>query len=172
MSTLALLVEGSACAWGKLAVLHGSETINDVIRALVDIICQFASIYLRIQSAAAFCVRKQDKAKGKQFLSALEDEDIQLFRKMNQLLYNSQRGTAVDASVAMLNALRETLRDSANSDDDRMGSPLAAVLSHAICHLKRTDGAGSLHNDATTTSSSSGRIIIVAMTVDFGTEHG
>ncbi|KJH53065.1 hypothetical protein DICVIV_00750 [Dictyocaulus viviparus] len=35
MSTLALLFEGSACSWGRLALIHGSETINDIIRALV-----------------------------------------------------------------------------------------------------------------------------------------
>ncbi|EYC33061.1 hypothetical protein Y032_0002g580 [Ancylostoma ceylanicum] len=71
----------------------------------------------------------------------------------------------------MLNALRDTLRDSANSDDDRMGSPLAAVLSHAICHLKRADSTTTNNNEAVTSSSSFGRVVIVAMTVDFGTEH-
>ncbi|KAL6727166.1 hypothetical protein Aduo_009066 [Ancylostoma duodenale] len=71
----------------------------------------------------------------------------------------------------MLNALRDTLRDSANSDDDRMGSPLAAVLSHAICHLKRADSTATNNNEAVASSSSFGRVVIVAMTVDFGTEH-
>ncbi|RCN46253.1 transcription factor tfb4 [Ancylostoma caninum] len=47
MSTLALLVEGSACSWGKLAVLHGSETINDVIRALIS----FANSHLSISAS-------------------------------------------------------------------------------------------------------------------------
>ncbi|CAJ0597637.1 unnamed protein product [Cylicocyclus nassatus] len=150
MSTLALLVEGSACAWGRLAVQHGSETINDIIRALIS----FANSHLSIS------------ASNQLLLFAFANK---IKRK---LLYNSQRGTAVDASVAMLNALRDTLRESANSDDNRMGSPLAAVLSHAICHLKRTDGANNVNKDSASTSTSFGRIVIVAMTVDFGTEHG
>ncbi|WKX98314.1 hypothetical protein Q1695_013751 [Nippostrongylus brasiliensis] len=72
----------------------------------------------------------------------------------------------------MLNAIRDTLRDSANSDDLRVGSPLAAVLSHAICHLKRSDGLPTSVGDSTSASTPSGRVVIVAMTVDFGTEHG
>ncbi|VDO34371.1 unnamed protein product [Haemonchus placei] len=105
MSTLSLLVEGSACAWGRLAVTHGSETINDVIRALIS----FANAHLS--------------------MSALNQ--LLLFAFANKIKKRVSR--AVDASVAMLNALRDTLRDSANSDDDLIGSPLAAVLSHAIC---------------------------------------
>ncbi|XGW18048.1 hypothetical protein V3C99_002558 [Haemonchus contortus] len=149
MSTLSLLVEGSACAWGRLAVTHGSETINDVIRALIS----FANAHLS--------------------MSALNQ--LLLFAFANKikkrLLYNSRRGGAVDASVAMLNALRDTLRDSANSDDDLIGSPLAAVLSHAICHIKRADILAR-NGDTASVSSSNGRVVIVTMTVDFGTEHG
>ncbi|KAE9415306.1 hypothetical protein Angca_000027, partial [Angiostrongylus cantonensis] len=47
MSTLVLLVEGSACAWGRLALVHGSETINDVIRALIS----FANAYLSMSAS-------------------------------------------------------------------------------------------------------------------------
>ncbi|VDO76433.1 unnamed protein product [Heligmosomoides polygyrus] len=104
MSTLALLVEGSACAWGRLALLHGSETINDVIRALIS----FANAHLS--------------------MSALNQ--LLFFAFANKI---KRRVSSSDASSAMLNAVRDTLRDSANSDDDRIGSPLAAVLSHAIC---------------------------------------
>ncbi|PIO74119.1 hypothetical protein TELCIR_03889, partial [Teladorsagia circumcincta] len=46
MTTLSLLVEGSACAWGRLAIAHGSETINDVIRALIS----FANAHLSMSA--------------------------------------------------------------------------------------------------------------------------
>ncbi|KAE9415316.1 hypothetical protein Angca_007624, partial [Angiostrongylus cantonensis] len=86
-------------------------------------------------------------------------------------LYNSRQSTVTDASTEMLNALRNTLRDSAQSDDDRVGSPLAAVLSHAICRLKRTERFPTDDRDSAQLSPT-GRVVIAAMTVDFGTEHG
>ncbi|KAJ1349582.1 hypothetical protein KIN20_005173 [Parelaphostrongylus tenuis] len=150
MSTLALLVEGSACAWGRLAVAHGSETINDVIRALIS----FANAYLSMS------------ASNHLLLFAFANKIKQRF------LYNSRRGVAADASTEMLNAIRNTLRESAQSDDDRVGSPLAAVLSQAICYLKRTERFPSASKDSAQQLTSAGRIVIVAMTVDFGTEHG
>uniref|UniRef100_A0A0K0D923 General transcription factor IIH subunit 3 n=1 Tax=Angiostrongylus cantonensis TaxID=6313 RepID=A0A0K0D923_ANGCA len=160
MSTLVLLVEGSACAWGRLALVHGSETINDVIRALIS----FANAYLSMSAS----------------------NHLLLFAFANKIkrrfLYNSRQSTVTDASTEMLNALRNTLRDSAQSDDDRVGSPLAAVLSHAICRtfykrvvhalgLKRTERFPTDDRDSAQLSPT-GRVVIAAMTVDFGTEHG
>uniref|UniRef100_A0A1I7X7F6 General transcription factor IIH subunit 3 n=1 Tax=Heterorhabditis bacteriophora TaxID=37862 RepID=A0A1I7X7F6_HETBA len=151
MSSLSLVVECSSCSWGKMASKHGEQAINDIIRAMLKV--SFSNSHLSLS------------ASNRLLLFAFANK----IRK--KLLFNSRRGSP-DSSKAMVNALRETLRESALSDDTKMASPLAAVLSQAICHMKRNEGSEIPCTSTETTISQRGRVIIVSMTSEFGMEHG
>ncbi|CAI5444723.1 unnamed protein product [Caenorhabditis angaria] len=55
----------------------------------------------------------------------------------NKLLYCSSRPGDRDASSLIIERLREVLIESAESDDLKIGVPLAPAMTHAICYMKK-----------------------------------
>ncbi|CAI4229103.1 unnamed protein product [Auanema sp. JU1783] len=155
MTTLSILLEGNACSWGKLATNHGNAVISDVIRSVVS----FANAHLSLSSG--------NKLLLFMFASGLK----------KKLLFNSRRSASTDFSIEMIKAIRETLHTSASTDDISTATPLAGVLCHSICHMKQSSNsdlkeASSENPTITNTHFINGRVVIISMTEDFGSEHG
>ncbi|PAV56361.1 hypothetical protein WR25_15477 isoform C [Diploscapter pachys] len=165
MTNLALLVETSALSWGKLGEEQGRDSLADVFRAVTS----FSNAYISMASSNR--LQLFGFAKGLQ----------------KKLLYDSGNSDSLDTSQTIVDELRSALRTSAESDDLTVGAALAPTVAQAMCCWRRfhfsSQSTSALTNgdpdEATTSafvpvnddSTARGRILIVAMTVEFGHEH-
>ncbi|GMS89446.1 hypothetical protein PENTCL1PPCAC_11621, partial [Pristionchus entomophagus] len=154
MTSLAVLVDGSACAWGSFAEAkrEGPGKEKEVLSRVIQSIVAFSNVHLSL-------------AQSNQLLLYAYANGIR-----KKLLYDSTRSDNPDSSACIIEGIRSALRQNSLSGDGRKCGVLAGTLATALCQIRKAFTGGSTKGEETI-SGQKGRIVIISLLPDFGSQH-
>ncbi|KAF8357238.1 gtf-2H3 [Pristionchus pacificus] len=154
MTSLAVLVDGSACAWGAFAEAKREkpgmekEVLTRAFRSIVT----FSNVHLSLAQSNQLLLYAYGNGMSK------------------KLLYDSVRSDNPDSSSCIIKGIRGALRENSTSGDARKCGVLAATLATAICQIRKAATLGTNKSEETI-SGQKGRIVIISLLPDFGSQH-
>ncbi|GMR42383.1 hypothetical protein PMAYCL1PPCAC_12578, partial [Pristionchus mayeri] len=154
MTSLAVLVDGSACAWGAFAEAKREEPgkEKEILSRVIRSIVAFSNVHLSLAQSNQLLLYAFANGMSK------------------KLLYDSARSDNPDSSSCIIEGIRGALRENASSGDGRKNGVLAATLATAICQIRKAATGGSTKGGEMQ-SGQKGRIVIISLQPEFGSQH-
>ncbi|GMT19448.1 hypothetical protein PFISCL1PPCAC_10745 [Pristionchus fissidentatus] len=155
MTSLAVLVDGSSCAWGayaeKMSERPGQE--KTVLASVMRAIVAFSNVHLSL-------------AQSNQLLLYAYANGI-----TKKLLYDSAHSENPDSSACIIEGLRSALRQNSSSGDTRKCAVLAATLATSLCQIRKASMKTTKTSKEAQATGQKGRVVIISFLPDFGSQH-